>query len=175
MKELAFTGDYETISKRAREQGYTAIAESVELDDSRIRTRYAPEIIIAAGSRLSAQRALNLMSATSALWHASLMFEEFAAIPSDRKKPEGLSDWQLDQASGQSIATNGLWIAARIAAKATWRTNWQFAVAKYLLSLKIASVHPMDHAPSEGLHYGIEKDPVEIVRMSQAVASQRVV
>ncbi|MFO1247962.1 MAG: hypothetical protein U1E93_07055 [Alphaproteobacteria bacterium] len=164
------SGSEEFVTSSSRKHHYKYLLETLEFSKNKLTNRYAPEIVINARNRVSAQKALNLIGAASALLFASPTFDDAVAVPSDYQNPEGLLKHEIEHTLQSSNGTSGFWKATKIAARATMKSTWKFAVAKYLASLKSSSVHPMDHHPHVGSRFDIEKDPVEIVKMAQSIS-----
>jgi hypothetical protein len=146
------------------------LIETLDYEGENLTNRYAPEIVIVAPDRGRAQRALNLIGAGSTLLFAQPSFEDMPVIPCSQSHREGMRDHEIEMALGSSSGTPGYWKATAIAARSSQRTKWTFALAKYLASVKCVSVHPMDHHPRVGSRFSVDKDPIEIVKMAQAIA-----
>ena len=112
------------------------------VDNLQAEPRQAPEILIEAPNRLTAQRALNLFRACNAIVNGDLLgdLEAARAMPHDPGRPEGLNKYELDAGLRLNIAAHHLGIAARMAIRASHARSFQYAIHKLFLSLQTASV-----------------------------------
>lgn len=142
------------------------------VDNLQAEPRQAPEILIEAPNRLTAQRALNLVRACNAIVNGDLLgdLEAVLAIPHDPGRPEGLNKYELDAGFWLNIAAHHLGIAARMAIRASHARSFQYAIHKLFLSLQTASAPVMDFHPRYNPQlYKVESDPANHVKLSNAI------
>jgi hypothetical protein len=138
----------------------------------KIRFVFAPEIIVEARDRRSAQRALNLIVAAKTLRDGDFTSgEPFTAIPDNPNDPEDLNAFEFETGLGMSSGTFGWGTAAAIAAKATRGRGLKFGVVKYWLSLRTCSVPAIEHHPLYGERFTVERDPFNYTMMAQAIVA----
>lgn len=171
-RQLSFTGDFEdgpAFAERMHHQA--AIIATDKLSNQRIRFTYAPEIMLEARSRLSAQRAAFLIAASKTVFDGDFTSGEPFTVVSDDGDLEDLNPLEYDAALRTSIGAFGYAIATELAAKISRRRNWMNALAKYWLSLRTCSIPSIEHHPRYGDRFKVEKDAFNHAIMAQAVVS----
>src|SRR5258708_17384055 len=120
--------------------------------DGTIVQRYSPEIRIEARSRLVAQRALNLIRASSSALNGDVFvdFEGWVAIPTDKTDPEDLDEREVRTLlHKQHLAAPGLGRACAMAAKVSRSRTLQYATYKLFLSLRPVSAPNLEVDPRQ--------------------------
>ena len=158
-----------TAPAEANKRGHMRnIIHSETLDDGRLRTVYAPEIVITAQNRLTAQRAVNLITAAKVLMYGDFTSgDPTVATPDDPEELEDLSMYEYQL--GSSVCAPGYATATRIAAKATQKRKWAHALIKHWLSLRTCSTPTIEQHPHYGERFTVEQDPFNHAVMSQAI------
>lgn len=154
-------------------RGHTgAVVRSVRLSKGRLKLTYAPEIVLEASSRASAQRGLNLVTAAKTLFDSDFTLgQPLAAIPDDRTNLEDLHPEEYESALNTHICTTGLAVAAQLAARVTFKRAWISSLIKYWLSLRTCSIPVIEHHPRYGDRHTVEKDPFSHAIMAQAIVA----
>ena len=164
---------YDTPPTEAEENlNLKSIIHTEKLDDGRLKTIFAPEIIIQAPDRLVAQRAVNLITAAKVLMDGDFTSgDPTIATPDDLDDPEDLLGYDFDLELGFSSGTFGYATATRLAAKATQKKRWTHALIKHWLSLRTCNVPSIEHHPRYGDNFMVKKDPFDHAVMSQAITT----
>lgn len=137
--------------------------------DGSFRWQSAPEILIYASSRDSAQRAANLLFAAMLLIDGqSLVHENLVALPEDEAELAQLHPLEVHRDVSYSCQPN-VTVAAALAAKLSRKKRWRYAAMKYWISHRICSVPWMDTHPHRGRIFRVELDPANHVVFAQAI------
>lgn len=147
------------------------IVETVDLENDMRRIELAPEIIIRAPDRATAQRAANLILAALAAQDGCLVLEELLALPDPGEPLEDLGDLEYESASKQFLGKGGMGKACAMAAKAALRRRWTNALARLFVSMRTCSIHAMELHPHYGTSFGVEKEPIHHAIFAQAITS----
>lgn len=148
-----------------------SILNAKGLSDGRARITFAPELMFAARTRESAQRAAMLTGAAKALIDGELPLEQPYTVVRADGAFEDLSPPDYEEALASSVGTYGYAVAAALAAKISHRRCWVSALTKYWVSLKTCSVRRIEHHPQYGDQFTVERDPFKHALMAQAVVS----
>lgn len=127
------------------------------------------EVVIHASSWISAQRALNLIHNCHRLFLGEPDILETSLIANNADEPDWMDEHIRKSLLGKTYATLNFPLACAVAAKASRRRNWVYAVAKYAFSLSTYPVHPMDLHPWGSPHLAVSKIPGDHVLMSHAI------
>lgn len=150
--------------------GWTAIL----LPEARSTQRVAGglEIVIRARSWAAAQRAVDLLNGSRQLMNGNPDIVRVQHIAYSESEPA----WMDEGARGalpdrQLMSQEGLPTACAIAAKASRRRRWSYAVARYKFSVELCSVHWMDMHPAYGVYHRVSSHPDDHVLFSHAILS----
>lgn len=141
------------------------------MERSRRRMQFAPEILIRASDRLTAQRAANLILAAASIEQGYPLLEQLLALPEPGEPYEDLDELEYESAVESLLIKDGMALSCAIAAKASQRRRWVNALTSQFASLRAFSVHYMETHPKYGTAFGIEKDPVRHPFFAQAILS----
>jgi hypothetical protein len=136
------------------------------------RKQFAPEIMIHASDRPTAQRAANLILAAASVEEGYQLLEELLALSEPGEPREDLDELEYESAMNSSMLRGGFAKACAMAAKASMRRHWTNALVNQFASLRAISVHPMDtHDPHCGIAFRVERDPFNHAFFAQAIMS----
>lgn len=148
----------------------TLVLESHRNDDGTLTMTYAPEIIVLAKDRIAAQQAVNLIGAACTVSRTTQsFFDDLAALPEDESDLEDLREEDYSHLIGKQYSTNGIATSVAIAAKATLKKRWTYALSKLWLSFKICSVDWIDLHPQYGQQFRVENNPINHVYFAYAI------
>jgi hypothetical protein len=127
------------------------------------------EIVLDARNVTAASKALHLIIAAVDLLHGPLLGE--MPPPYSAEDPACANDDMVDGHPKPTmyVSTNGLWHGCRLAAKASRRKRWQYALAKYHLSQSMYVVHFMDLEPSHSEHQPLSRLPQVHLRLALGI------
>ena len=130
------------------------------------------EIVLHARSWPAAQRALDLINGCRQLVNGNPdIFGRVHPMAHNDEEPEWMDD--AERASLPELLMSQSWLptACAIAAKASRRRRWVYAIAKYKFSLELYSVHHMDMQPSYHIYHRVSAHPDDHVLFSHAILS----
>ncbi len=137
--------------------------------DGSFRWQSAPEVLIYAPSRDSAQRAANLLFAAMLLIEAqSLILETVIALPEDKAELAKLNRLEVPRVIG-NLSQPNVATAAALAAKLSHKKSWRYAAMKHWISHRICSVPWIETHPRHGRAFGVEADPGNHVIFAHAI------
>lgn len=136
-----------------------------------VRVYRGSEIVLRASSWISAQRALNLIQGCHQLLEGDPPVFPVQAIAHNEKEPDWMPDTKRAEQAEWYWSTSDIPLACAIAAKASRRLRWVYAVAKYTFSLSIYSVHHMDLEPWMAPHLPLSRFPGDHVMFCHAIIS----
>jgi hypothetical protein len=127
------------------------------------------EIVLDAGNVAAASKALHLIIAAVDLLEGPLLGK--MPRPHSAADPECVNDDVADDHPKPTmyVATTGLWYGCRLAAKASRRKMWQYALAKYHLSQSMYAIHFRDLDPSHAEHEPLSALPQVHLRLAYAI------
>ncbi|HEY1749588.1 MAG TPA: hypothetical protein VGG11_22865 [Xanthobacteraceae bacterium] len=159
------------LQKLTTRLGFSPQALVGENRDLHARWQSIPELLIFAPDRTIAQRAANLLfAAMLALEGQSLVHTSFIAVPEDKRERRSYDGVELDRDVPYAFQP-GVAKAAALSARLSTKKRWQYAAMKYWASHMMCSVPFIETDPWLGTHLGIERDPVNHVRLAQALTS----
>lgn len=135
------------------------------------------EILIKANSWATAQRALNLISASMLLFKGDPSFfgEENTLVVHNRMEPKAgsLSRESLleEIINNRFLCTSNVPVACAIAAKASRKLKYTYGIMKYDFSIGIHSQHVMDLEPFASPHLGVSSFPEDHIAFAYAIIS----
>lgn len=129
------------------------------------------EILVHASSWVSAQRALDLIHGCHQLVRGDPNLFDIHLIAHNAKEPDWMELEQRRELVDNTYSTVDLPLACAVAAKASRRRHWVYAVAKYKFSLWLYSVHHMDMEPHFMPHLSVSKFPGDHVLFCHAIIS----
>lgn len=130
-----------------------------------------PELVLHANSWPSAQRALDLIVGCHQLLVHPVPGFGFLPIAHNPSEPEWMEKGQRETLAEKFMTTGGFPLACAVAAKASRRRKWVYAVAKYKFSLSLYSVHHVDLEPFRSPHLAVSPFPGDHVMFSHAIIS----
>ena len=153
---------------------YATLDPCEEADDFDVaHPIYAPEVIIHAKSHRSAQNALDLILQSLWLLHGgSAMVEDLLAWNDEYLS--GLdSDERIraDMMSESSLSIGGIPTACSLAAKASFRRKYVYALAKYTFSIHMCSTYPIDLEPFRAPYLPKESRPLRQIIFCHSIIS----
>src|SRR5208337_4997553 len=129
------------------------------------------EVILQASSWASAQRALDLILGCHRLVQGGPDVFDMDLIAYNEEEPEWMDEHERKLLREKAYGTTDFPLACAIAAKASRRRKWVYAVAKYKFSLSLYSVHHMDLEPWHSPHLPISSFPRDHVTFSYSIIS----
>jgi hypothetical protein len=128
---------------------------------------FAKEIVIHAGNQILAQKAIGLIhSALVLLWNDPLIADHSWIVEDLVAQRTAI---KLGRKPLFQVSTNELPIACLIAAKASFKRQFTYALHKFLLSTQIYAPDVRSLDPSEGVHHRLSRFPEDHVRFSYAI------
>jgi hypothetical protein len=121
------------------------------------------EVLIRASSWATAQKALNLIESSLSLYRGQSTVADLIAHTKDESSDDPF-------AGGDAFWTNGVPIACNIAARASWRKEWMYALSKYKFSIRTYSVFHIDLYPGAE-HLPVSPLPDEHIMFSHAIVA----
>ena len=138
--------------------------------DPRLVSR-GKEIVLYASSWASAQRALDLIVGCHQLITGDPPVFPVHSIAHNDSEPPWMGPEERKSQVRQVWSTAGFPLACAVAAKASRRRQWVYAVAKYKLSFSLYSVHFVDLEPWRAPHLAVSPFPCDHVMFSHAIIS----
>lgn len=132
------------------------------------------EVMIVASSWTSAQRALNLILSSLILISGDppLLFDpETDLVAHNAHEPEFDDTVFREIVEGKGLSTPGIPLACRVAARASRRQQWIYAITKYKFSISLFGVHHVDLEPFRSQHLPVSRLPDDHVRFSHTIMS----
>ena len=131
------------------------------------------EVAIVASSWTSAQCALNLiLSSLDLISGDSPIFDmETGLVAHNAHEPEFDDPVFRGIVEGKGLSTPGVPLACSVAAKASRRQEWIYAIAKYKFTISLFGVHHVDLEPFRSQHLPVSRVPEDHVRFSYAIIS----
>lgn len=129
------------------------------------------EIVLHATSWASAQRALDLILGCHQLVLGDPHVFPIHPIAHNETEPEWMEEHERRAEVEKTYSTSDFPLACAVAAKASRRRHWVYAVAKYKFSLSLYSVHHMDLEPWKSPHLAVSSFPGDHVMFSHAIIS----
>lgn len=129
------------------------------------------EVVLYAASWASAQRALDLIIGCHQLVLGDPPVIPIHQIAHSETEPEWMEEHERQAQVEKPYSTSDFPLACAVAAKASRRRHWVYAVAKYKFSLSLYSVHHVDLEPSRSTHLAVSSFPGDHVMFSHAIIS----
>ena len=130
------------------------------------------EIVIRAGSWASAQRAADLINASRVLVNGDPdVLGSIHPLAHNEGEPVWMNDAERAAIPDPLVSQSWLPTACAVAAKASRRRPWTYAVTNYQFSMELFSVHHMDMHPSYPNRFGVSGHPADHVMFSHAILS----
>ena len=130
------------------------------------------DIVIRARSWFAAQRAADLINGSRMLINGDPdVFGPIKPVAHNEGQPFWMSDTERAAIPDYLISQSWLPTACAIAAKASRRRPWTYAITSYQFSMELFSVHHRDMDPSYLIHHGISRHPADHVMFSHAILS----
>jgi hypothetical protein len=129
------------------------------------------EIVLYARSWPSAQRALDLIQGCHQLVVGDPPVFPDHLIAHNDSEPEWMKPEERTAQVRETWSTAGIPLACAVAARASCRRRWVYAVAKYKFSLSLYSVHHIDLEPWKAPHLAVSSFPGDHVMFSHAIIS----
>ena len=130
------------------------------------------EVVITAPSRIAAQRALHLIRAGLFVLRGEPMIVDAdeQLVAWNRHEPE-VEDRDVFDATRGSIAINGIPNACLLAARASRRRRWQYAITKYRFSARLCSAFRVDLEPFRSDHLPLSPFVDDHIVFSHAIVA----
>lgn len=130
------------------------------------------DIVVYARTWHAAQRAVDLIDGCRLLINGNPdVFGQIQHVAYNETEPEWLEQEERATLDQQLMSQAWLPTACAVAAKASRRREWTYAVAKYKFSLGLFSVHYMDMHPNYRIAHPVSRHPDDHVLFSHAVLS----
>jgi len=129
------------------------------------------EIVLYASSWPSAQRALDLIVGCHRLITGDPPVFPIQSIAHNDSEPLWMKPQERKAQVKETWSTAGVPLACAVAAKASRRRQWVYAVAKYKFSLSLYSVYHVDLEPWRAPHLAVSPFPGDHVMFSHAIIS----
>ena len=129
------------------------------------------EIVLHARTWFSAQRALDLIDGCHQLLRGDPPVFPVQLIAHNKIEPEWMEPEQRATHAKEIHSTTGFPLACSLAAKASHRRHWVYAVQKYKFSLSLYSVLHMDMEPWKARHLAVSSFPSDHIMFSHAIIS----
>ncbi len=129
------------------------------------------EIVLCASSWPSAQRALDLVHGCHQLILGDPPVFPLHPIAHNDREPECMDPEARKALAKDTCSTSGFPLACSVAAKASRRRRWVYAVAKYKFSLSVYSAHHVDLEPWRARHLAVSSFPGDHIMFSHAIIS----
>jgi len=131
------------------------------------------EVIIHASNQISAQKTLNLILNSLALYSGEPIspfgYPELHVYCNQETAEEQEND--IPEVSTKFFGTSGIPVACLIASKASHRKKYIYAIAKYNFSLSLYSQFGVDLEPWSAPHLPVSKHPEDHIAFSHAIIS----
>jgi hypothetical protein len=135
------------------------------------RVYQGKEVVISANNWASAQRALDLIQKCHQLLLGDPPVFRSYLIAHNDKEPEWMRPEGRKAQSRHFWSTSDIPLACLVAAKASRRRHWVYAVTKYAFSQSLYSVHHVDLEPWRSAHLPISSFPLDHVIFCHAIIS----
>lgn len=155
------------------EPPFTGAGWQATLSPQRSRThkkKGGKEVILHASSWASAQRALDLILGCHELVQGTHVFD-IHLVANNADEPGWMEEDERNALREQTYGTTDIPLACAIAAKASRRRKWVYAIAKHKFSLSLYQVHHMDIEPWVTPHLPISSFPSDHVKFSYSIIS----
>ncbi|MDD8027442.1 MAG: hypothetical protein PHI34_13125 [Acidobacteriota bacterium] len=129
------------------------------------------EVVLLAGSWATAQRALDLIRGCHTLAKGDPDVFKIQLIANNDQEPDWADEEERKALLTKTCGTHDFPLACAIAAKASRRRQWVYAVARYEFSLSLYSVHHVDLEPWKSPHLAISSFPGDHVMLAHAIIS----
>ena len=129
------------------------------------------EIVIHAKSWHTAQRALNLVLSSLLLYSGDPPLVEMDFLVHNDDEPDFYDPMIRKAMSEKYISTTNIPVACEIAAKASRKQKWVYALAKYKFSISLYGVFHVDLEPFSAPHLSVSVFPDDHVMFSHAIIS----
>jgi hypothetical protein len=128
------------------------------------------EVVLCARAWPAAQRALDLINGSRQLMNGYPDLFPIHPIAYNEAEPEWMEEGERTRLpDAQGMSQGGLPTACAIAARASRRRRWSYAIAKYKFSVELYSVHPIDMQPSSRVSHPVSSYPDDHVLLSYAI------
>jgi hypothetical protein len=128
-------------------------------------------VVLYTSSWASAQRALDLIHGCHQLLRGDPDVFRIGLIANNSQEPDWMDEDKRSALLRETYETSGFPLACAVAAKASRRRQWVYAVAKYKFSLSLYSVHHVDLEPWRAPHLAVSPFPGDHVMFSHAIIS----
>jgi hypothetical protein len=129
------------------------------------------EVVIESRSWAAAQRAADLINACRQLMNGDPDLVPIQPLVHNDTEPAWMDARERASIPSCLMSQNGLPTSCAIAAKASRRRRWIYAVAKYKFSIQLYSVHHMDMHPDYRMYHGVSRHPDDHVLLAHAILS----
>ena len=131
------------------------------------------EVIIHAASWTTAQRVLDLILASLYLFKGEppILGREYFLIAHNESEPHFDDPNMRETYIRRSLSTEHIPTACAIAAKASKKRKWVYAIMKYNFSISLHSQHFVDLEPFRSPHLGVSSFPIDHVTFSYAITA----
>jgi hypothetical protein len=130
------------------------------------------EIILSAHSWVSAQRALDLIEGCHRVLRGDpSAIPQSEVIAHNNAEPVWMEEWRRPLLAERFVSTGGFPLACAMAAKASRRLRFVYAVSKYKFSIFLYSVYHVDLEPFSSQHLAVSSFPWDHVMFSHAIIS----
>jgi len=127
------------------------------------------EVVLHASSWACAQRALDLIRGCHQLLLGDPDVFKISLIANNDEQPDWMRKEEREALLKEAYNTSGFALACAVAAKASRRRRWVYAVAKYKFSLSLYSVHHVDLEPWRSRHLAVSSFPCDHVMFAHAI------
>jgi len=150
--------------------GWTAVLEHDRRNPQPVHK--GKEIIIRASKWITAHKAVNLIRSAKSLLSGEPPFSDDEFIPFNENEPEFSNPFVQKNQKERYWSTDNLPLACAIAAKASRKRKWVYAISKYSFSISLFSICHVDLDPSFGAeHFPISKLPDDHIRFCHSIIS----
>lgn len=151
--------------------GWRAYLRPAETGD-RARIAGGRAVAIDAASWPTAQRAVDVINGSRVLMNGDPDVWAFQPIAYNETQPAWMEPSARKALVDEHLlAQPGIPTACAIAAKASRRRQWSYAVARYKFSLALYSVHRMDMHPNYRTHHGVSRHPDDHILLAQTLVA----
>jgi hypothetical protein len=139
------------------------------VDQPNQSVRIAPQVKLIAPSRLAAQSVFELLRACISVMDGNVLRDndEGIVVPANRRRLEDLSEQDLSDAVVNTLAIDGVGLAAKLATRVSRSRSLSYALYKLKMSYNIASTHHVELNP----YYNPKKYSVTKFRFQHVILS----
>jgi hypothetical protein len=162
------------ISTRLQGAGWTAVLRRQHDRPTITSEGQEREVVLLAGNWHSAYNALQLIIAAYHLrsGHPADFESQSFLIPWNDRDPHCIKMSRVyEQLRSGTWATDGIWSGCEVAAKASRRRNWHYALTKYAFSQSLFALRFVELDPNKGNFVPLSRHFSDHVRFSHAIVA----